>query len=167
MNISDFVVVTLYPNGEMGRDADGIWFRSVSPVVFQMQPVNTLEELKCVILRNMGAAGAMSVRRVAYRLWNLFPPNQFKFKIFWVDSDEHVRAMFELHRRYGSREVMELLTEMETVNVDAAGPSSSSRGGPEVEREGFGGGGEDYDLDGGSEFQIGHRFSTERPCIWL
>ncbi|MED6142611.1 hypothetical protein PIB30_115448, partial [Stylosanthes scabra] len=52
----------------MGRDADGIWFRSVSPVVFQMQPVNTLEELKCVILRNIGAAGAMPVRRVAYRL---------------------------------------------------------------------------------------------------
>ncbi|MED6202767.1 hypothetical protein PIB30_108909 [Stylosanthes scabra] len=83
----------------MGRDADGIWFRSVSPVVFQMQPVNTLEELKCVILCNMGAAGAMPVRRVAYRLLNLFPPNQFKFKIFWVDSDAHVRAMFELHRR--------------------------------------------------------------------
>ncbi|MED6211062.1 hypothetical protein PIB30_069949 [Stylosanthes scabra] len=237
MNISDFVVVTLYPNGEMGRDADGIWFRSVSPVVFQMQPVNTLEELKGVILRNMGAAGAMLVRRVAYRLLNLFPPNQFKFKIFWVDSDAHVRGMFELHRRYGSREVMELLTEMETANVDAAGPSSSSRGGPgaiiaapirmatpessdddsdedfvgntdessessdgsefvpesqarqgfllpapspipdlssvgshfhtlnldemtEVRREGFGGGGEDYDLDGGAEFQIGHRFST-------
>ncbi|MED6213552.1 hypothetical protein PIB30_094481, partial [Stylosanthes scabra] len=237
MNISDFVVVTQYPNGEMGRDADGIWFRSVSPVVFQMQPVNTLEELKCVILRNIAAAGAMPVRRVAYRLLNLFPPNQFKFKIFWVDSDAHVRAMFELHRRYGPREVMELLTEMETANVDAAGPSSSSGAGPgamiaapirtatsersddgsdedyvgntdessessdgsefvpesqarqgfllpapspipdlssvgshfhtlnldemtEVQREGFGGGGKDYDLDGGSEFQIGHRFST-------
>ncbi|MED6139913.1 hypothetical protein PIB30_088391 [Stylosanthes scabra] len=104
MNISDFVVVTLYPNGEMGRDADEIWFRSVSPVVFQMQPVNTLEELKCVLLRNMGAAGAMSVRRVAYRLLNIFSLNQFKFKIFWVNSDAHVRAMFELHRRYGSRE---------------------------------------------------------------
>ncbi|MED6221986.1 hypothetical protein PIB30_060050 [Stylosanthes scabra] len=205
MNISDFGVVTLYSNGEMGRDADGIWFRSVSPVVFQMQPVNTLEELKCVLLRNMGAAGAMSVRRVAYRLLNLFPPNQFKFKIFWVDSDAHVRAMFELHRRYGSREVMELLTEMETVNVDAADfvgntdessessdgsefvPESQARQGfllpapspipdlssvgshfhtlnldemTEVQREGFGGGGEGYGLDGGSEFQIGHRFST-------
>ncbi|MED6167014.1 hypothetical protein PIB30_114995, partial [Stylosanthes scabra] len=95
-----------------------------------MQPVNTLEELKCVILRNIGAAGAMPVSRVAYRLLNLFPPNQFKFKIFWVDSDAHVRAMFELHRRYGPREVMELLTEMETANVDAAGPSSSSGAGP-------------------------------------
>ncbi|MED6176306.1 hypothetical protein PIB30_086871 [Stylosanthes scabra] len=114
----------------MGRDADGIWFRSVSPVMFQMQPVNTLEELKSTILRNMGAVGSMLVRRVAYRLLNLFPPNQFKFKIFWVDSDAHVRAMFELHRRYGSRDVMELLTKMQTVNVDAEGSTSSSQGGP-------------------------------------
>ncbi|MED6117171.1 hypothetical protein PIB30_107486, partial [Stylosanthes scabra] len=57
MNLSDFVVVTLYPNGEMGRDSGGIWFRSATPMVFQMQPVNTLEELKAVILRNMGVAG--------------------------------------------------------------------------------------------------------------
>ncbi|MED6208791.1 hypothetical protein PIB30_048522 [Stylosanthes scabra] len=55
---------------------------------------------------------------------------QFKFKIFWVDSDAHVRAMFELHRRYGSRDVMELLTKMQNVNVDAGGSTSSSRGGP-------------------------------------
>ncbi|MED6123873.1 hypothetical protein PIB30_053664 [Stylosanthes scabra] len=150
----------------------------------------------------------MLVRRVAYRLLNLFPPNQFKFKIFWVDSDAYVRALFELHRRYGSRDVMELLTEMQTMNVDAGGSTSSSRGGPgaiiaapiqcatsevgdddsdedfvantnesskssdgskfvpesqtrqEEQREGFGGGGEDYDLDGGSEFRVGYRFST-------
>ncbi|MED6112494.1 hypothetical protein PIB30_062219 [Stylosanthes scabra] len=221
----------------MGRDADGIWFRSASPVVFQMQPVNTLEELKSVILRNMGTVVSMLVRRVAYRLLNLFPPNQFKFKIFWVDSDAHVRSMFELHCRYGSRDVMELLTEMQTVNVDAGGSTSSFRGGPgaiiavpiqfanpevgdddsdedfvantdessessdgsefvpesqarhgfflpapspipdlssvgshfhtlnlddmvEEQREGFGGGGEDYDLDEASEFWVGHRFST-------
>ncbi|MED6162156.1 hypothetical protein PIB30_067658 [Stylosanthes scabra] len=87
----------------MGRDADEIWFRSVSPVVFQMQLVNTLEELKSVILRNMGAVGSI---------------------------DAHVRAMFELHRRYGSRDVMELLTESQTMNVDAGGSTSSSRGGP-------------------------------------
>ncbi|MED6213953.1 hypothetical protein PIB30_098405 [Stylosanthes scabra] len=91
MNLSGFVVVTLYPNGEMGHDSGGIWFRSATPMVFQMQPVNTLEELKAVILRNMGVAGrTMLVRRVAYRLLNIFPPNQSKFKIFWVDGDEHV-----------------------------------------------------------------------------
>ncbi|MED6166106.1 hypothetical protein PIB30_105800, partial [Stylosanthes scabra] len=70
-------------------------------------------ELKAVILRNKGVAGGtMLVRRVAYRLLNIFPLNQFKFKIFWVEGDEHVRGMFDLHRRYGTREVMELLTEM-------------------------------------------------------
>ncbi|MED6164335.1 hypothetical protein PIB30_088828, partial [Stylosanthes scabra] len=46
-----------------------------------------------------------------------------------VDSDAHACAMFELHRRYGSRDVMELLTEIQTVNVDAEGSTSSSRGG--------------------------------------
>ncbi|MED6187519.1 hypothetical protein PIB30_077207, partial [Stylosanthes scabra] len=114
----------------MGRDADGIWFRSVSPLVFQMQPVNTLEELKSIILRNMGAVGTMLVRRVAYRLLNIFPPNQFKFKIFWVEGDEYVCALFELHRRYGIREVMELLTEMQTMRGDDGGSASSSQGSP-------------------------------------
>ncbi|MED6108608.1 hypothetical protein PIB30_025736 [Stylosanthes scabra] len=120
MNVNNFVVVTLYPNGEIGRDRDGIWFRSPTPVVFQIYPVVTLEELKSVILRNMGlgAVGTSLVRRVAYRLLNVFPPDPFKFKIFWVDSDEHVRALFDMHRRYGTREVMELLTEMQSMPED-------------------------------------------------
>ncbi|MED6166397.1 hypothetical protein PIB30_108845, partial [Stylosanthes scabra] len=66
----------------------------------------------------MGAVGTMLVKRVAYRLLNIFPLNQFKFKIFWVEGDEHVRAMFDLHHRYEPREVMELLTEMQTIHRD-------------------------------------------------
>ncbi|MED6193242.1 hypothetical protein PIB30_017435 [Stylosanthes scabra] len=94
-----------------------------------MYPFVTLEEMKSVILCNMGlgAVGTVLVRRVAYRLLNIFPPDQFKFKIFWVDSDEHVRALFDLHRRYETREVMELLTEMKSI-PDVAGGSSSSNG---------------------------------------
>ncbi|MED6179734.1 hypothetical protein PIB30_003533 [Stylosanthes scabra] len=100
MNVNNFVVVTLYPNGEMGRDKDDIWFRFPTPVVFQMYPVVTLEELKSVILRNMGlgAVGTSLVRWIAYRLLNVFPPNPFKFKIFWIDSNKYVRALFDLHR---------------------------------------------------------------------
>ncbi|MED6113364.1 hypothetical protein PIB30_070058 [Stylosanthes scabra] len=222
MNLSDFVVLTLYPNGEMGRDSGGIWFRSATPVVFQMQLVNTLEELKAVILRNMGVAGGtMLVRQVAYRLLNIFPPNQ-----------------------YETREVMELLTEMQIVDNDVGGPSSSAGGAASVipclpihfaapdasmqlelnsdegsdedfvgdtddsseisdgsefvpesqcrrdfllpaptpipdlssvsshfhtlhlhdmgeePKKGFGGGSDDYDVDGGQEFRVGHHFST-------
>ncbi|MED6206887.1 hypothetical protein PIB30_030769 [Stylosanthes scabra] len=133
MNLGDFVVVTLYPNREMGRDSGRIWFRSATPVVFQMQPVNRLEELKAVILRNMGVAGCTSlVRRVAYRLLNIFSPNQFKFKIFWVDNDLHVCGMFDLYRKYGPQEVMELLTEMQTVDAGVGGPSSSAEGPADV-----------------------------------
>ncbi|MED6118939.1 hypothetical protein PIB30_007444 [Stylosanthes scabra] len=206
-----------------------------------MYPVVTLEELKSVILRNMGlgAVGTSLVRRVAYRLLNVFPPDPFKFKIFWVDSDDHVRALFYLHRRYGTREVMELLTEMQSM-PEVVGGSSSSNGvipcspihcpGPEVPMpidgnsgedsneefvpdieesskssdssefvpesqsrrgfllpapapipdlssvnshfhtlhledmdeepmEGFDRGGDYYDVDGGEEFRVGHRFS--------
>ncbi|MED6219958.1 hypothetical protein PIB30_040584 [Stylosanthes scabra] len=63
MNLGDFVVVTLYPNEEMGRDSGGIWLRSATSVVFQMQPVDTLEELKAIILRNMEVAGGTSLVR--------------------------------------------------------------------------------------------------------
>ncbi|MED6203814.1 hypothetical protein PIB30_003105 [Stylosanthes scabra] len=230
----------------MGRDGDGIW--SSTPVVFQMYPIVTLEELKSVILRNMGlgAVATSLVRRVAYRLLNVFPPDPFKFKIFWVDSDEHVRALFDLHRRYGTREVMELLTEMQSM-PEVGGGSSSSNGvipcspincpAPEVPMlmdansgedsdeefvpdvedssessdgsefvsesqsrtgfllpapapipdlssvnshfhtlhledmdeelmEGFDGGGDYYDVDGGEEFRVGHRFS-KREAVHL
>ncbi|MED6205608.1 hypothetical protein PIB30_019166 [Stylosanthes scabra] len=111
----------------MGRDGDGIGFRSSTPVVFQMYPVVTLEELKPVILRNMGlgAVATSLVRRVAYRLLNVFLPDPFKFKIFWVDSDEHVRALFDLHSRYETHEVMELLTKMQSMPEVGGGSSSS------------------------------------------
>ncbi|MED6211014.1 hypothetical protein PIB30_069573 [Stylosanthes scabra] len=133
MNLSDFVVVTLYPNGETGRDSGRIWFRSPTPVVFQTQPVNTLDELNSVIMRHMGViGGATSVRRVAYRLLNLFPPNQFKYKIFWVEGDQHVRGMFELDRKYGPGQIMELLADTQTVSSEARGSSSSAVGGTDV-----------------------------------
>ncbi|MED6158750.1 hypothetical protein PIB30_035681 [Stylosanthes scabra] len=135
----------------MGRDSGGIWFRSATPVVFQMQPVDMLEELKAIILRNIGVAGGTSlVRRVAYRLLNICPPNQFKFKIFWVDGDVHFRGMFDLHRRYGPREVMELLTKMQTVDADV---------GDEGSDEEFVG-----DTDDSTERSDGIEFVPESQC---
>ncbi|MED6160215.1 hypothetical protein PIB30_049255 [Stylosanthes scabra] len=177
-----------------------------------MYPVVTLEELKSVILRNMGlgAVGTSLVRRVAYLLLNVFPPDPFKFKIFWVDSDEHVRALYDLQRRYGTRDVMELLTEMlsmpEVVGDSCSSngergklkgsefvPESQSRRGfllpapapipdlssvnshfhtlhledmDEESMEGFSGGGDYYDVDGGEEFRVVHRFS-KREVVHL
>ncbi|MED6180683.1 hypothetical protein PIB30_012560 [Stylosanthes scabra] len=216
----------------MGRDRYGIWFQSPTPVVFQMYPVVTLEELKSVILRNMGlgAIGTSLVRRVAYRLLNVFPPNPFKFKIFRVDSNEHVRALFDLHRSMpevvggssnsngviscspihcpGPKVPMpidgnsgdsdeEFVPDIEESNESSDGsefvPESQSRRGfllpapapisdllsvnshfhtlhledmDEEPMEGFGEGGDYYDVDGGEEFRVGHRFN-EREAIHL
>ncbi|MED6223023.1 hypothetical protein PIB30_069995 [Stylosanthes scabra] len=185
MNISDFVVVTLYPNGEMGRDADGIWFRSVSPVVFQMQPDNTLEELKCVLLRNMGAAGAMSVRRVAYRLRSIKLISRWARRYNCCahtdcdpgggDDDSDEDFVGNTDESSESSDGSEFVPESQArqgfllpapspipdlSSVDCHFHTLSLDEMTKVQREGFGGGGEDYGLDGGSEFQIGHRFST-------
>ncbi|MED6143003.1 hypothetical protein PIB30_002826 [Stylosanthes scabra] len=118
MNVNNFVVVTLYPNGDMGRDRDGIWFRSPTPVVFQMYPVVTLEELKSAILRNMGlgAVGTSFVRQVAYRLLNVFLP---------IHSNSRFSGLMAMSM-YGTREVMELLTEMQSMPEVAGGLSSSN-----------------------------------------
>ncbi|MED6150281.1 hypothetical protein PIB30_070908 [Stylosanthes scabra] len=76
----------------------------------------------------MGALGRKNVRRIAYMLLNILPPLEYKFKIFWVEGDVHARAMFELHRRYGPRQVMELLFETRDMIRSEAGPSCAWAG---------------------------------------
>ncbi|MED6170579.1 hypothetical protein PIB30_032382 [Stylosanthes scabra] len=51
----------------------------------------------------MGAVGRKQVGRIAYRLLNILSLYEYIIKIFWVEGDVHVRAMFELHQRYASR----------------------------------------------------------------
>ncbi|MED6158947.1 hypothetical protein PIB30_037756 [Stylosanthes scabra] len=164
----------------MGRDRDGIWFRSPTPVVFQMYPVGTLDELKSVILRNMGlgAVGTSLVRRVAYRLLNVFPPDPFKFKIFWVDSDEHVRVLFDMHRSSDGSEFVPESQSRRGFLLPAPAPipdlslvnshfhTLHLEDMDEEPMEGFGGGGDYYDVDGGEEFRVGHRFS-KREAVHL
>ncbi|MED6137842.1 hypothetical protein PIB30_068824, partial [Stylosanthes scabra] len=104
---------------------DGIGFVCPNPILFYIERVDTLDELKSFILRTMGVLGQKSVRRVAYRLLNILPPLEYKFKIFWLEGDVHVRAMFDLHRRYDPRQVMELLYETRDVIRSEADPSSA------------------------------------------
>ncbi|MED6184401.1 hypothetical protein PIB30_047148 [Stylosanthes scabra] len=154
MNLSDFVVVTLYPNGEMGRDSGGIWFRSATPMVFQMQPVNTLEELKAVILRNMRVASrTMLVRRDSDE--DFFGDTEESSES--SDGTEFVpesqcKRDFLLPAPAPIPDLSSVSSHFQTLYLDDMG---------EQPREGFGGGGEDYDVDGGQEFRVGHRFCTK------
>ncbi|MED6224596.1 hypothetical protein PIB30_085636 [Stylosanthes scabra] len=99
MSRSDLIAGTLYPDGEMIRQEYGIGFVCPNPILCYIERVDTLDELKNFILRTMGALGRKNVRRVAYMLLNILPPLEYKFKIFWLERDVHVRAMFDLHRR--------------------------------------------------------------------
>ncbi|MED6210613.1 hypothetical protein PIB30_065788 [Stylosanthes scabra] len=128
MSESNLIVGTLYPDGEMKWDADGIGFVCPNPILCYIKRVDTLDELKNFILRTMGALGRKYVRRIAYRLLNILSPLEYKFKIFWVEGDVHVRAMFDLHRRYGSRQVMELLFETRHMIPSEVGPSCAWAG---------------------------------------
>ncbi|MED6197247.1 hypothetical protein PIB30_054931 [Stylosanthes scabra] len=38
----------------------------------------------------MGALGQKFVKRVAYRLLDLLPPLDYKFKLFWLEGEDHV-----------------------------------------------------------------------------
>ncbi|MED6184411.1 hypothetical protein PIB30_047228 [Stylosanthes scabra] len=125
MSHSDLIVATLYPDGEMIRQEDGVGFVCPNPILCYVERVDTLDELKHFILRTLGALGRKSIMRVAYRLLNILPPLEYKFKIFWLEGDVHVRAMFELHRRYGPRQVMELLFETRDMVRSEACPSSA------------------------------------------
>ncbi|MED6197946.1 hypothetical protein PIB30_061607 [Stylosanthes scabra] len=129
MSQSHLIVGTLYPDGEVIRQEDGIGFVCPNPILCYIEPVEMLDLLKSFLLRTMGALGRKSVRRVAYRLLNILPPLEYKFKIFWLEGDVHVRAMFELHRRYGPRQVMELLFETRNV-VHAEASLSCARAAP-------------------------------------
>ncbi|MED6184295.1 hypothetical protein PIB30_046090 [Stylosanthes scabra] len=100
MSRSDLIVGTLYPDGEMIRQEDGIGFVCLNPILCYIERVDTLDELKNFILRTMGAPGRKN-----------------------LEGDVHVRAMFDLHRRYDPRQVMELLFETWDMICSEAGPS--------------------------------------------
>ncbi|MED6138906.1 hypothetical protein PIB30_078941 [Stylosanthes scabra] len=87
-----------------------------------------LDEKRHIILRTMGTVEQKYVRRIAYRLLDMLPPLEYKFKLFWLEGDDHVRAMFELHHRYGRRQVTEFLAEMWNVGRSDSGLSSSGSG---------------------------------------
>ncbi|MED6141195.1 hypothetical protein PIB30_100868 [Stylosanthes scabra] len=126
---SHLIVDTLYHDGEVIRQEDGIGFVCLNPILCYIEPVETLDLLKSFLQRTMGALGRKSVRRIAYRLLNILPPLEYKFKIFWLEGDVHVWAMFELHRRYGPLQVMELLFETRDL-VHAEASSSCARAAP-------------------------------------
>ncbi|MED6197579.1 hypothetical protein PIB30_057803 [Stylosanthes scabra] len=95
MSNPNLIVATLYLDGELKRDMDGIGFACLNPLLLYIQRVDMLDELKRIILRMMGTVGQKYVRRIAYRLLDILLLLEYKFKLFWLEGDDHVRTMFD------------------------------------------------------------------------
>ncbi|XP_015939554.1 uncharacterized protein LOC107465085 [Arachis duranensis] len=206
-----FTIVLVYPNCRMRNGDNGVTFECQDPILFRTQRVETLSDLKNLILSKLGDTQAREVGRVGYRLLAPMENGVFRFRLFRLHGDEHVRLMFDIHGRIMCEQVMELSAKGEEESdedyVADSADSESSDGGDEDEfvPETPAGVvprhvlppphpipalsampsdyhsldldamheripvsdtcGVDYNLNGGVEFQVGHRFRSREAVI--
>ncbi|MED6153350.1 hypothetical protein PIB30_101129 [Stylosanthes scabra] len=108
--------IRLYPNGVTNRREDGIWFQCQSPMVFQHPRVSTLRELQLVMLSNLGG-----------RFREIKEPNR---RPMWMLvcflNDEHIRVIFECHRRLMTETIIEFLVVAVETGTSSVPQSSES-----------------------------------------
>ncbi|XP_016168878.1 uncharacterized protein LOC107611474 [Arachis ipaensis] len=120
-----FIVVLLYPNCRMRNGDNGVIFECQDPILFRTQRVETLSDLKSLILSKLGGTQPREIGRVAYRLLAPMENGVFRFKLFRLHGDEHVRLMFDIHGR--------IMCEQDEDYVADSVDSKSSDGGDEDE----------------------------------
>ncbi|RYR37866.1 hypothetical protein Ahy_A09g042778 [Arachis hypogaea] len=109
---SSYIVDLVYPNCRMRNGNNRVTFECEDPILFRTQRVNTLSDLKSLILSKIGGAEARKIGRVAYRLLAPIGNGVFRFRLFRLQGDEHVRVMFDIHGRIMVEQVMELSAEV-------------------------------------------------------
>ncbi|RYR05466.1 hypothetical protein Ahy_B06g085332 isoform C [Arachis hypogaea] len=95
----------------MRNGDNGVTFECEDPILFRTQRVGTLSDLKSLILSKFGGTQARKIGRVAYRLLAPMGNRVFRFRLFRLLGDEHVRLMFDNHGRIMVEQVMELSAE--------------------------------------------------------
>ncbi|RYR40832.1 hypothetical protein Ahy_A09g046576 [Arachis hypogaea] len=104
--------VLVYPNCRMRNGDNGVTFGCEDPILFRTQRVEMLSDLKILILSKIGGTQARKIGRVAYRLLAPMGNGVFRFRLFRLQGDEHVRLMFDIHGRIMVEQVMELFAEV-------------------------------------------------------
>ncbi|RYR46332.1 hypothetical protein Ahy_A07g032074 isoform C [Arachis hypogaea] len=92
----------------MRNGDNGMKFECEDPILFRTQRVETLFDLRSLILNKFGGTQAREIGRVAYRLLAPMGNGVFRFRLFRLLGDEHVRLMFDIHGRIMVEQVMEL-----------------------------------------------------------
>ncbi|RYR35426.1 hypothetical protein Ahy_A10g050573 isoform E [Arachis hypogaea] len=108
-----FIVVLVYPNCRMRNGDNDVTFECQDPILFRTQCVKTLSDLKSLILSKLGGTQAREIGRVGYRLLAPIENGVFRFRLFRLHGDEHVRLMFDIHGRIMYEQVMELSAEVD------------------------------------------------------
>ncbi|RYR09368.1 hypothetical protein Ahy_B05g077663 [Arachis hypogaea] len=120
---SPYIVVLVYPNCRMRNDDNGVTFECEDPILFRTQRVETLSGLRSLILNKLGGTEAREIRRVTYRLLAPMGGGVFRFRLFRLLGDEHMRVMFDIHGRIMVEQLMEFSVE---VGHSGGGPSIHS-----------------------------------------
>ncbi|RYQ90348.1 hypothetical protein Ahy_B09g096476 isoform E [Arachis hypogaea] len=82
------------------RNGDNrVTFECEDPILFRTQRVKTLSDLKSLILNKLDGTQARKIGRVTYRLLAPIGNRVFRFRLFRLQGDEHVRLMFDIHGR--------------------------------------------------------------------
>ncbi|XP_057760877.1 uncharacterized protein LOC130981295 [Arachis stenosperma] len=109
---SPYIVLLIYPKCCMRNGDNGVTFECEDPILFCTQRVETLTDLKSLILSKLGGTQARKIGRVAYRLLASMGNRIFRFRLFRLQGDEHVRLMFDIHERIMVEQVIELSAEV-------------------------------------------------------
>ncbi|XP_057745866.1 uncharacterized protein LOC130964488 [Arachis stenosperma] len=117
---SPYIVMLVYPKCRMRNGDNGVTFECEDLILFCTQRVETLFDLRSLVLSKLGGTEAREIGRVAYRLLAPMGNGVFRFRLFRLLGDEHVRVMFDIHGRIMVEQVMELSAE---VGHSGGGPS--------------------------------------------
>ncbi|RYR43087.1 hypothetical protein Ahy_A08g039516 [Arachis hypogaea] len=120
---NQFFFVVVYPSGIVRHADEGVIFESDKIVMLRTYWVDSLDALNTILLSNMGGVGTKEVGFL-----NVLSNGGFTNWLFWIDGDQHVRVMFNVHARLIPQHVMELYAAIRNVVV-SGGQSLST---PEV-----------------------------------
>ncbi|XP_057739751.1 uncharacterized protein LOC130956783 [Arachis stenosperma] len=149
---NSFIVVLVYPNCRMRNSDNRVTFEYQDPILFPTQRVETLSDLKSLILSKLDGTQAREIGRVGYRLLAPMGNGVFRFRLFRLHGDEHVRLMFDIHGRIMCEQVMELSASLD---LDAMHERTPIFDTSEV----------NYNLDDGVEFRVKHMFRSREAVL--
>ncbi|MED6137246.1 hypothetical protein PIB30_063266, partial [Stylosanthes scabra] len=96
------------------RRENGASFESSGPVMFAHTCVDTLVELKQLILSHLGPAGSREIGHLAYCFQVITADNRLEYRPSWI-SEDNVWMTFKVHKRVMDGKVMEFFAEVRHV----------------------------------------------------